>query len=80
MVLNRGKEAFAMSKAMTLRLKDELARELEAIARVEDITVSEAVRQAITEHVEAKRSDRAFQKRLDRFMNENQAILERLAR
>ncbi len=69
-----------MSKAMTLRLQDELARELEAIARVEDITVSEAVRQAITKHVEAKRADRAFQKRLDRFMNENQAILERLAR
>jgi len=69
-----------MSKAMTLRLQDELARELEAIARVEDITVSEAVRQAITKHVEAKRADRTFQKRLDRFMNENQAILERLAR
>ena len=69
-----------MTKAMTLRLQEDLARELEAIARVEDISVSEAVRRAITEHVEAKRSDRAFQKRLDRFMNENQAILERLAR
>jgi predicted transcriptional regulator len=68
-----------MSKAMTLRLENELARELEAIARIEDITVSEAVRQAIVEHVEAKRSDRAFQERLDRFMKENQAILERLA-
>jgi len=42
--------------------------------------VSEAVRQAITEDVQAKRSDRAFQKRFDRFMNANQAILERLAR
>jgi predicted transcriptional regulator len=80
MVPESRKEVFAMSKAMTLRLQDELARELEAIARVEDITVSEAVRQAITEHVQAKRSDRAFQERLDRFMNENQAILERLAR
>lgn len=66
-------------KAMTLRLEEELARELEAVARVEDITVSEAVRLAITEHVRAKRSDRAFQERLDRFMNENRAILERLA-
>jgi predicted transcriptional regulator len=66
-------------KAMTLRLEEELARELEAVARVEDITVSEAVRQAITEHVRARRSDRAFQERLDRFMNENQSILERLA-
>jgi predicted transcriptional regulator len=69
-----------MTKAMTLRLQEELARELEAVARVENITVSEAVRRAITEHVAAKRSDREFQERLDRFMNENQAILERLAR
>lgn len=67
-------------KVMTLRLEEELARELEAVARVEDITVSEAVRRAITEHVEAKRSDRAFQDRLDRFMTENRAILERLAK
>jgi hypothetical protein len=32
------------------------------------------------EHVEAKRSDRAFQERLDQFMKDNQTILERLAR
>jgi predicted transcriptional regulator len=69
-----------MSKSMTLRLDDKLASELEAIARVEDITVSEAVREAIIEHVDAKRSDKAFQERLDRFMNENDAILKRLAR
>lgn len=69
-----------MAKAMTLRLQDDLARELEALARVENITVSEAVRRAIAEHVAAKRSDRDFQERLDRFMSENQAILERLAR
>jgi len=69
-----------MAKAMTLRLEDELARELEAVARVEDITVSEAVREAIAKHVQVKRADRAFQARLDRFMYENQSILERLAR
>jgi predicted transcriptional regulator len=69
-----------MAKTMTLRLQDELARELEAVARIDDISLSDAVRAAITEHVEARRADRAFQERLDRFMNENQAILERLAR
>jgi predicted transcriptional regulator len=69
-----------MAKTMTLRLQDELARELEAVARIDDISLSDAVRAAITEHVEARRADRAFQERLDKFMNENQAILERLAR
>ena len=68
-----------MPKAMTLRLQDDLARELEAVARVENITLSEAVRRAIAEHVAAKRADHEFQERLDRFMSENQAILERLA-
>jgi predicted transcriptional regulator len=70
----------SMPKAMTLRLQDDLARELEAVARVENVSVSEAVRRAIAEHVAAKRADREFQERLDRFMSENQAILERLAR
>ena len=69
-----------MAKTMTLRLQDELARELEAVARIDDISLSDAVRVAITEHVEARRADRAFQERLDKFMSENQAILERLAR
>jgi predicted transcriptional regulator len=75
----RATEGGVVPKAMTLRLQDELARELEAVARVENITVSEAVRQAIVEHVQAKRSDQGFQERLNRFMDENRAILERLA-
>ena len=79
-MISANEEGSPLTKAMTLRLQDELARELEAVARVENITVSEAVRRAITEHVAAKRSDRTFQERLDRFMNENQTILERLAR
>jgi hypothetical protein len=48
--------------------------------RLENSAFSEAVRRAITERVAAKRSDRELQERLDRFMGENQAILERLAR
>jgi hypothetical protein len=38
------------------------------------------MRRAIEKGVAAKRSDREFQERLERFMNESQAILERLAR
>lgn len=65
---------------MTLRLSDELAADLEAMARVDDVPVSEAVRVAIDERIKARRSDKQFQARLRRLMAENQRALERLAR
>jgi predicted transcriptional regulator len=69
-----------MSKTMTLRLTDEQARDLEALARVDDVPVSEAVRQAIDERIRARREDKDFQARLRRLLEENRQALERLAR
>lgn len=66
-------------KAMTLRLDEEKAAELEAVARVDRVPVSEAVREAITEHIEARRRDREFQARLQRMLEDEREILERLA-
>jgi predicted transcriptional regulator len=68
-----------MPKTMTLRLSDEQARELEAVARVDEMPVSEAVRLAIDERIQTRRTDKDFQSRLRRLMQENQAALERLA-
>ena len=70
----------AMPKTMTLRLSDELAADLEAMARVDDVPVSEAIRVAIDERIRARREDKQFQARLRRLMAENQRALERLAR
>ena len=68
-----------MPKTMTVRLTDEQARDLESVARVEEMPVSEAVRLAIDEHIKARREDQAFQSRLRRIIEENQEALERLA-
>jgi predicted transcriptional regulator len=68
-----------MAKTMTLRLSDEQARQLEAVARVDETTVSDAVRQAIDERIAARRADQDFQKRLRRMLEENKEALERLA-
>jgi predicted transcriptional regulator len=68
-----------MPKTMTLRLSDELATDLEAMARVDDVPVSEAIRIAIDERIKARRDDKQFQARLRRLMTENQRALERLA-
>lgn len=67
------------SKAMTLRLPQEQAQELEAVAQVDGVPVAEAVRTAITEHIEARRRDKAFQQRLRASLDRNQHILEKLA-
>lgn len=63
---------------MTLRLPVEQAEELEAVACAEGISVSDAVREAISEHIERKRKDKAFRERLRTVMERDRAILERL--
>jgi len=69
-----------VAKTMTLRLSDEQAGDLEAMARVDGVPVSEAVRVAIDERIKARRSDREFQARLRKLIAENQRALERLAK
>lgn len=70
----------ADTKSMTLRLDADRAAELEVIARADDMPISEAARQAIDRHIEARRNDKAFQERLSRFIEEEKDVLERLAR
>ncbi len=67
-------------KNMTLRLPKNQADELEAVARAEGMTVSDAVRKAITEHIDRKRKDKAFRERLEAVMQRDREILDRLSR
>jgi post-segregation antitoxin (ccd killing protein) len=67
-------------KAMSLRLPEEKAAELAAIARTDDMPISEAVREAIDNHIAAKRADKNFQKRLKQRLEEDREVLERLAK
>jgi Arc/MetJ-type ribon-helix-helix transcriptional regulator len=68
------------TKAMTLRLSNQAAKELETVAQVDEVPVSEAVREAIDAHIEKRRKDKEFKDRLRQSIEENQEILERLAR
>jgi hypothetical protein len=56
-----------------------MAAELAAVARAENVPVSEVVREAIAKHIAERRSDKDFQKRLKRLLEEDQKILKRLA-
>ncbi len=67
-------------KAMTVRIPADQAATLEAVAEVDGVPVSEAIRQAISEHIETRRKDRAFRARLKASLERNRLILEKLAR
>ncbi len=67
-------------KVLTVRVDATQAREAEVVARVEGISVNELVRQALQGHIEARRKDKGFRARIAGIIEEDQAILERLAR
>jgi hypothetical protein len=67
------------TRARTLRLPIDQAEELEAIASVDEISVNEEIRRAIAAHIEARRQDADFRKRLQDSIDRNREILERLA-
>lgn len=67
-------------KTMSLRLSEEKAEELAAIARADETPVSETIREAIDNHIAARRADKEFQARLKRRLEEDREVLERLAR
>ena len=68
-----------MSKTMSLRLDDEQAAMLELVARADDQTLTEAVRQAIDAHIEARRQDAEFVERLRKRRTEEASLYKRLA-
>jgi hypothetical protein len=75
-----GREGAVEAKAMTVRLSAEQAAELEAVAQVEGVPVAEEIRTAIAAHIDSRRQDKAFQKRLRASIERNRQILEKLAR
>jgi predicted DNA-binding protein len=68
------------SRAMSPRLPEEQASALAAVARADEMTISNAVREAIDKHIASRRADQAFQERLKKRLNEDRRVLERLAR
>ena len=69
-----------MPKGFTVRLDDDQAAELEAIAKVDGVSVAEEIRQAITVQIAERRNDEEFRARLRTSIEDNQKVLERLAR
>jgi len=69
-----------MAKTMTLRLEDEQAATLELVARADNQNITDAVRAAIDEHIDARRRDAAFIERLQARHEQERELYQRLAR
>ena len=69
-----------MTKNLTVRLPDELAADAEAMARVEGTSLNETVKQSLIEAVERRRKNPKFKARLAKIIEEDRAVLERLAK
>jgi antitoxin component of RelBE/YafQ-DinJ toxin-antitoxin module len=66
-------------KITSLRLDEELATELKAVARAEGVPVSEAIRAALYQYITTCRADPGFQARFQKQLEEEREALERLA-
>ncbi|HEX5853221.1 MAG TPA: ribbon-helix-helix protein, CopG family [Solirubrobacteraceae bacterium] len=65
---------------MSLRLEDDQARAINALAMAEETSVSEVVRTAIDERIAKRRADKDFQARLKRAVERNREALDLLAK
>ncbi len=69
-----------MTKNLTVRLDDDLAADTEAVARAEGQSLNETVKTALREAVERRRHDPKFKARIQRIIDEDRELLERLAK
>jgi predicted transcriptional regulator len=67
-------------KTMSLRLDDDQARAINALAMAEETSVSEVIRTAIDERIAKRRADKDFQARLKRAVERNREALDLLAK
>ena len=67
------------TKNLTLRIDRTLADQARTVADVEGSTVSDVIRDALTEHVERRRKDPGFQALLRRNLERHQELLNMLA-
>lgn len=67
-------------KTTSLRLEDDQARALDALAMADEMSVSEVIREAINDRIAKRRADKDFQVRLQAAVERNRQALELLAK
>lgn len=68
-----------MPKHTTVRLPDELADKVEAVARAKGTSVNQLIIDSLTAEIDRVRDDKDFLATLKRLVDRDQEILDRLA-
>lgn len=68
------------TKAVTLRLPEDKAAQLEAIARADEKSVNQTLVEAVDRMIVERRKDKAFKARVRAIIERDRDILEDLAR
>lgn len=68
-----------MPKQTTVRLPDDLADQVEAVARAQGISVNQLIIGALHVEIDRVRKDADFRSRVKRLVERDQKILDRLA-
>jgi hypothetical protein len=68
-----------VTKARTVRLDETISEELEAIAAVDRRSVNEVIQEAVEALLVARRNDPEFRDRLEKSLERNLELLERLS-
>lgn len=66
-------------KIISVRMPDDLAAQIDAMARAEGVSVSETMRAAAYRYIATRRADQEFKERLRKRLEEDAEILKRLA-
>ncbi|MGN6587173.1 MAG: ribbon-helix-helix protein, CopG family [Solirubrobacterales bacterium] len=67
-------------KVSTIRMPDNMKSDLAAIARSRDMSVAEAIREALEQYITARKSEERFKERLARRLEEDREVLDRLGK
>jgi hypothetical protein len=65
-------------KVSTIRMPDSMKSDLAAIARSRDISVADAIGEALEQYIVARKSEQEFKERLARRLEEDREVLDRL--
>jgi predicted transcriptional regulator len=65
-------------KVSTIRMPDSMKSDLAAIARSHDMSVADAIREALEQYITARQSEAQFKERLERRLEEDRDVLDRL--
>ncbi len=66
-------------RIISVRLPDDLAVQVDTMARAEGVSVSEVMRAAAYRYIATRRADQDFKERLKKRLEEDAEILKRLA-